>query len=232
MHSSTFTRRLAAMAVTVVSVPTMMIATDGPASAAAQCVFTPKPPARISVGQTVVGMTTPLAASNPACKSDFDASTQLVHGTDSYYLMWYNANPDVESVYASEIVPGIYRTTANYCDAMNDATYATYSCAIANASTVIKFASRTTWTVSRRSATVTFVVHSKRYFDYTGFAGVIAPIAIQRYGNGAWHTIHTARTTRSTGAAWSYRHAARAKYRAVTAETGLAFASYSATVTR
>jgi hypothetical protein len=222
-------RRLTALAVATFAIPATIAVSTAPASATAQCVFTPKPPARISIGQSVVGMTTRLAVNDPDCATDFDASTQLVHGTDSYYLMWDTSKPDVESVYADEIVPGTYRTTANDCSAY-DADYNELSCSLTNASTVIKFASRTTVTIRRTGATVTFAVRSKRYSDYYGFAGAVAPVAIQRYGNGAWHTIHTATTTRSKGASWSYRRAGSAKYRAITAETNAAFSSTSATI--
>jgi hypothetical protein len=165
------------------------------------------------------------------CTPNMSVTAQLVHRTDSYFLMWDKLQPDVESVYAWEIVQSTYRTTASDCSAY-DSNYNDYSCSVASASTVIKFASRTALSVQRQGSTVTFVVRSKRYSDFNGFAGVATPVRVQRYGNGAWHTIHQATTSRAAGTTWSYRHVGRAKYRAITLESAKAFASTSPSISR
>jgi hypothetical protein len=231
MLQSRTARRIAAVAAAVLTVPTTLAISTGPASAAAQCVFTPKPPARITIGQDVVGMRTPLRVNRSMCAPNMSVDTELVHGTDSYMLMWDNLQPDVESVYAWEIVPGTYRTTANDCSAY-DNNFNDYSCSVTNASTVIKFASRTSLSVQRGGSTVGFAVRSKRYSDFNGFAGAATPIRIQRYGNGAWHTIRSATTSRAGRTSWSYRHSGRAKYRAVTPESAKAFASTSTSINK
>jgi hypothetical protein len=200
-------------------------------AAGTQCVYTPVLPSKITVGQSVVGLTARLKISGTGCGADFDVSTQLVHSTDSYFLWWDKATPDVESVYAFEVKPGTYRTTARKCNAY-DNDFNDLSCTVGAASTVIKFGARARITAARSKSLVTINAVATRYNDYYGYRATTARVSIQRYANGAWHAIHTGTASGRAGLTWKYHHAARARYRVISAETATPFAGTSATVAK
>lgn len=205
------------------------------------CVYTPKLPAKIAVNQAVVGMRARLATASGAaadCTSNFSVSIHLVRSTDSFFLSWDDAGTatDNESVYAFEVVPGVYRTASDGdCFAASADFETEYTCSIGAARTVIKFSSHTKLAVSRTKRSpnsVTFTVRTTRY-SATGNTNQSAKVAIQRYSSGRWHTVHTAITNAKTGAyTWTHKYAKKAKYRAVTQETRAAFASTSTAVKR
>jgi hypothetical protein len=205
------------------------------------CVYTPKLPAKIVVNQDVVGMKARLAtAAAPGvdCRSNFSVSIHLVHSTDSYFLNWDDTGTatDNESVYAFEIVPGVYRTTSDGdCYAMSSDYETQYTCAVGADSTVIKFASHTKLTATRTKKApkdVTFTVRTTRYAA-TGLQHQASRVAIQRYSHGKWHTVHTGTTKAKTGAyTWTHRYVKKAKYRAVAQQTRAAFGSTSKAIKR
>lgn len=226
-------RKIAAALAAAAASAAIVLGPSAPALAAPQCIFTPQLPARISVGQDVVGMTAKIRVQGSGCAQDMDVDTQLVHSTDSFYLMWDSTKPDVESVYAYEIVPGIYRTTASTCYAY-DSDYNELSCTVKPASTEIKFAGHAALRVSRDGARVTFHALAARYDDFAGSKRMTDKVSIQRLSRGTWRTIHTAiaKAGEKRGYSWTYRHRSKAKYRAVSAETSAAFAGTSHTVTK
>ncbi len=208
----------------------LVVPAQSAGAAGPHCVYTPVLPSKVTVGQSVVGMTARLKVSGAGCAADLDVSTQLVHSTDSYFLLWDDTSPDVESVFAFEVKPGTYRTTAGDCLAF-DNDFNELTCTVRPASTVIKFGARPRITAARAKSVVTIHALATRYDDFSGYSATTAKVSIQRYANGAWHTIHTGTASGRAGLTWRYRHAARAKYRVVSAETTTAFAGTSATVT-
>lgn len=204
------------------------------------CSYTVSLPATVSVKQSVVGLTATLKAvttAGAACTAEFDASTHLVHSTDDEFFTWDNSSPtkDTESVYAISVIPGTYRTTGGTCDATSADFETSYTCTISAASTVIKFASTTRLSASRaRTAPRRITLTAKStHFTALGAKNQAATVAIQRYTNRKWRTIHTARTNAKTGAyRWTYTYAKAARYRAVSAATGAAWPSTSRTITK
>lgn len=200
------------------------------AQATPRCTFTPVLPKRVSVGQSVVGLRVPLRVDGgQACRANPDVSTQLVHGTDSYFLWWLDSKPDVESVYAGSIRPGRYRTTASDCDAY-DANVNSLSCGVRSATTVIKFAGHPRLAATRRKSVVTLTVRTKHFAPYRGSVFTKARVAIQRYRNGRWHTVHTARAAGRKGYTWRCHHRKRARYRAVSFATSSTFGGRSSAI--
>ena len=228
------------VSVAVAAAGLVMAGESTAAATSVQCLYTPKLPAKVSVGQTVVGMRVPVtitAKAGAACGANFDASVSLVHGNDSYLLAWDNADrTDRESVYAFEIVPGTYRTAGDSDCLSLTANYENrYSCAVASAHTVIKFAGRVGLAAKRLTGKnkhkVKFSVHARRYSDY-GKGYLTDTVRIQRYSGGKWHTIHKATAHGAKGYTWTYTKKAKAKYRAVSSETAKSFAGTSKTVTK
>ncbi|SHG97218.1 hypothetical protein SAMN05443575_2987 [Jatrophihabitans endophyticus] len=199
-----------------------------PATAAATCTYRPVMPKRISVGQSVTELRAPLAVSGPADCQDISVTAQLVHGSDSYFLWWTSTKAEVESVYASSVSPGTYRTTAEDCDSY-DADYNELSCTVTRTATVIKFAGRPTLSAKRSKTTLTLTARTARYAEYEGSKAMTAKISIQRLTGKKWKTI---RRTTAKGGHYTYRLRARAaaRYRVVSAETATAFAATSRSV--
>jgi len=220
-----------------------MSAAFAPAPAGADavdCAYTVSLPKAVTVKQAVVGLTATLAATSTTgadCTAEFDVATHLVHGTDDEMFDWGESNPttDTETLYAIEVVPGTYTTAAGTCYATSADFTDTYTCTVADTSTVIKFSSATRLTLKRTKKAprdVAFTVRSTRFSEF-GAANQAARVSIQRYSAGEWHTIHTAKTDAKTGAyTWIHKYPTKAKYRAVSATTAAAWASTSRTTTQ
>lgn len=202
-------------------------------AAPSSCTFKPVLPGRISVGQSVVGIRVPLTYSNPECAANFFASADLVHGNDDQFLSWTDTDRvDTMSVYASEISPGHYVTTAEDSSAY-DADYNTIPSSMQAAGTIIKFTGRDAISVTRTSSsTVKISVSTARYVPYYGFsrAGRL-PVSIQQYNptSKAWQTIMRATSNTSGGFSYSHTFRTAASYRVSTSETTNAFATTSGT---
>jgi hypothetical protein len=196
------------------------------------CTFKPVLPSRVSIGQAVVGLNVRLAYNDPNCATTaFNASAYLVHGVDSPFLNWNETSKvDNLTLYASEISPGHYVTTAGSttCYAP-DFSYAIPS-QFLNAGTVIKFTGRVNMGVARNGSTVTVSTRTIRFVPYDGFhvaGGII--VNIQRYNptTRVWQTIKRATTNSVGGYVFSYTNKTVAKYRVVTDESAAAFSATS-----
>jgi hypothetical protein len=201
-------------------------------AATAQCAYTPKPPATLSVGQSVVGMTVPLAITGTDCTSNYSASVHLVHSANSFFLDWSDSSPtDNVTVYDFDVTPGTYTTAAPDCFAASGDYETEYTCAVTPAKTVIKFTGHTGFTATRHGKTVALYVKTSRYYPGEGFAPIGDTITFQSLVKGVWHTIGRATTTASKGYTWNHTAPTKASYRVIMSEYSNAFAATSATRT-
>jgi hypothetical protein len=205
-----------------------LVAPSAPSAAAASCTYIPELPHRLPVGRSFVPLNATIAVAGSAdCRHYFDATTQAVHGADSYLLWWTDsARRASQSIEGYTIVPGTYRTASSGCAAY-DAARRPLPCVVAPATTVIKYAGRAVLRLHRSGERVYFHVSALRWFPSQDYRGVAASVRLQRWADGEWRTIHETTTTARSGYRWSYRHAASARYRAVSAELPAAFGAAS-----
>jgi hypothetical protein len=220
-------RRVVLLMCAVLVTGSAVVITAGPASAAPQCTFRPAPPKRMAVGKNVVRMHVGMRVRGASgCAGKMIVTTHLVRRKNDYYLTWFDAKPKVQKVYAGAFAPGRYHTTRSTCSAY-DAQSHRLSCAVARASTVIKYSGRTQFSARRNGSVVRFGVRARQFVAYQGFRPMRDHVAIQRRARHRWVTIHSGVAPLRSGLHWSYRHASAATYRAVSAGTARTFASVS-----
>lgn len=202
------------------------------ADAAVDCVYTPKIPHRIAITKSVTGLAARLKIAPPACLANFDASTTLERSSDATFLMWDNTQRvDHESIYDSEVKPGVYHTHAPDCDAWSADFSEEYSCRVAATWTLIKFGGRTHLTAQRESrpAKIDLSVQTKRYKPFDGFKPDNTMVAIQIKTARGWKRVHRVHTTHGR-ATWTAKHPKTAVYRAVSVASTTVFSASSSSV--
>jgi hypothetical protein len=225
------TRLLAILAAAACCAPLLTVTPMTTAGAVTpDCTFTPVLPKRISVGQSVVGVKVPLKVNGDGCTADMMVSTSLVRHRSSHPLMWTMAGqPDTLRIYASLWAAGRYRTTAGDC-LVFDSDFDQLTCTVIPASTVVKFTGHVRIKATRHDKLVTFAVVATSYSP-NGNKRIGNRVIIQRQRpNGSWKTIHSGHTTNRRGYVWTYKHAAPATYRAVSANTVSTFLGRSKAV--
>lgn len=203
-------------------------------AASAHCHFQPHFPARVPVGQDVVGVVGRLTITGTGCAHYYDVSTRLIHETDDHGYSWTTPyTTDSEVISAATLRPGRYRTTGWSCIAEN-ANNQPLTCVVGTASSLIKFAAQAHLTGHRSGRTITFHARARKYEAYTGFVGMTDVVQIQRLipRTHTWRTVHRAKAGAKAGYTWRYVRRAPATYRAVAAPTAATFSATSAPIKR